>query len=233
MNTEFSLKLVWNAILKNIVWIILITVVFTGAAGVLTIYQKPVYSSTATFYSINVAGDLSYSSSALVSAQQMFVNDFIVITKSEKMLGRVADDIETQFKDSKYKNDISLLGLMISAKQIENTSAFTVTVKSNSPEEAKYIVNLIADNMRPVIDDAVKRENAVATLSRGSEPEKVSPSLTRNVIIGFALGFAGSVIMFTLIMLYDRTIRTEEDIKKYFKLPIIGVIPEWDSPAKD
>ena len=45
---------------------------------------------------------------------------------------------------------------------------------------------------------------------------------------GFAIGFFGSFFVFLIVAYYDRTVRSEDDLKKRFDLPIIGVIPTWD-----
>lgn len=224
MNTELNLKHIWLAIKKNIIWIVLITLLFFGGAIGLTFMQKPVYASTASFYSINVADDVNYSSSTLVSAQQMLVNDYIEITKQQRMLEEVCDDLEKEYGKT-YTT--AKIGSMISARQIKDTSVFTVTVSSQNKTEAKIIVNVIEQNIAEVISRTVRRENAVVTLSKGSDPVQVSPSMTKNAMIGFLMGIVGSTVAFVVASLYDKTIRTEEDIKEKFKKPVIGVVPAW------
>ena len=75
MNIEVNFKHIWYAFKKNVIWISLITIVFLAGSVGFTMLQKPVYASTVSFYSINTADEVNYSSSTLVSAQQMLVND--------------------------------------------------------------------------------------------------------------------------------------------------------------
>jgi len=50
-----------------------------------------------------------------------------------------------------------------------------------------------------------------------------------NLLAGFAVGFFGSLILFFAVAFYDRTVRTEQDLKNHFEIPVIGVIPKWEN----
>ena len=56
----------------------------------------------------------------------------------------------------------------------------------------------------------------------------VSPNKLKNLLISMILGlFAGCGLAFFFEYL-DQTVRTEEDIEKYFNLPVLSVIPQAD-----
>ena len=55
---------------------------------------------------------------------------------------------------------------------------------------------------------------------------KVSPSTSKNAILGGLLGLLISTALVVLISLFDRTIKTDEDIARVLNLPVLGVIPE-------
>jgi len=227
VNTELNFKFIITATKKYLPYIIVITLIFTGIAAVISFTATPVYSVTATFYSINVAPDYDYSSSQLVSAQQDLVNDYIEIIKSDKMLTVVRDDL----KENGYENtSVGRIRSMISASQIDETSAFTVSVSGIDTKEIKDTMTAICENVGDVIDSTQQREHAIEVLTDTSEltVKKVSPRTALNLASGFAIGFFGSFFFFLIVAYYDRTVRAEEDLKKRFDLPIIGVIPTWD-----
>ena len=225
MESEFNLKLIFNALKKNLIWIIAITLLCTSLAGVVTFFIAPTYSSSAKYLSTNYKSGDSFAQSALVSAQQELVNDYIEIIKSEKMLATVSEKLKEKGLDYSQEK----LEKMISGQQIKETSAFTVTVSSKDPEHSRIIVATISENVVKVIDDVQKRENSVAVLDPETDPEKTDPSLTRNVFISFVASFMIATLAFGLAAFYDRTVRNEDDLKKRFNLPILGVIPEWKS----
>ena len=119
---------------------------------------------------------------------------------------------------------------MISAQQIDDTSAFTVTVSGTDIKEILDVATILCKNAGAIIDETQQRPHSLDVLSDSDEltPRKVSPSMTKNVLIGLAVGFFGSLILFMIISYYDRTVREEEDLKSRFEIPIIGVIPKWE-----
>ena len=55
---------------------------------------------------------------------------------------------------------------------------------------------------------------------------KTSPSMSKNVMLGFLLGavlVAGIVVVLELL---DDTIQSEEDIEQYLGIPTLAVVPE-------
>ena len=67
----------------------------------------------------------------------------------------------------------------------------------------------------------------VTVLNSAKIPEKKSsPSNIKNTMIGFLLGCVidGCIVLY--ILLNDRNIRTEEELKQIFDYPIIGLIPD-------
>ena len=119
---------------------------------------------------------------------------------------------------------------MISASQIDETSAFTVSVSGINTDEIKDTVESICKNVGAIIDETQQRDHAIEVLTDTSEltVRKVSPRMGLNITAGFAIGFFGSFFVFLIVAYYDRTVRSEDDLKKRFDLPIIGVIPTWD-----
>ena len=225
METEFNLRLMLGALKKNIIWIIAITLLATLLVGVVTLFTPPTYSSSAKYISTNNKEGDSFAQSALVSAQQELVDDYIEIIKSEKMLASVSEKLKERGIDYSQER----LEKMISGQQIRETSAFTITVKTKDPEHSRIIVQTISENVVEVIDEVQKRKNSVAVLDPETEPKKTGPSLVKNVALACGASFVLVTVIFGAIAFYDRTVRNEADLKKRFKLPIIGVIPEWKS----
>ena len=58
----------------------------------------------------------------------------------------------------------------------------------------------------------------------------VSPSLSRNLFLAFALGVAAATAAVWLIELLDDTFKSVEDIEERLRLPVLGVIPFYRDP---
>jgi len=55
------------------------------------------------------------------------------------------------------------------------------------------------------------------------------PNILNNLIIAFILGFSSSITWIFTDEYFDNTIKNNEDIEKYFKLPLLGQIPLTDT----
>ena len=54
-----------------------------------------------------------------------------------------------------------------------------------------------------------------------------------NCILAFIIGAIISFAFFALRSILNTIIRTEDDVKKSFKYPLIGIIPSWDLNEKN
>lgn len=57
-------------------------------------------------------------------------------------------------------------------------------------------------------------------------PSPSSPSMKKNLLIGFLAGFALSFLIFFIKDLYDTSINSEDDLAKEFNIPILGTVPK-------
>ena len=223
MESEFNIKLILKALKKNVLFILLIGTLCAAIAGGIAAVTPPTYSSTAKYLSTNYMTENEFTQSALVNAQQDLVKDYIEIIKSKIALERVSEKLA----QSGIVYSHTELLKMIKGDQIDDTSAFTITVSCKNKSHSKAIAESLSSVITEVVDTVQKRENTVAVLDSGSDPVKTYPSISRNTVIGFVLGAFVSTVVFALVAFYDRTLRTEDDLKKRFNLPILGVIPEW------
>lgn len=63
-------------------------------------------------------------------------------------------------------------------------------------------------------------------------PDPVSPNVMKNTAIAALLGLVVSVGIVVLRELLDNKIKTEDDVRKYLDLPVVGVIPDYDMGGK-
>ena len=65
----------------------------------------------------------------------------------------------------------------------------------------------------------------VSVLSKANgTATKVSPNLIQNLAIGLILGIIIAMMIVVLKELFDRRIRTEEDVKRELNIPVLGSI---------
>lgn len=227
MTTQYStnvrvvtLKDLW-VILINRLWImILAALVVTG--GILLFNRLtfvPAYSSTATLYILRQdnAGSTRNSDSDFSLALKV-VNDCDYLLKSHSVLDEVIRELNL---DTDYKT----LSKCVSISNPENTRILEVTVESNSPENAKQIVDAICKIGQEQITEAMgfQQVNLYEYGTLNNKPCNIM-SITTYMLIGMITAILVYSVFLVIFLLDDR-IRTEEDIERYLGLSVLGDIP--------
>ncbi len=227
---EIDLKRIWNAFLRKL-WLVLL-VSFISAAVVLvgTVYLiTPQYKSTALFYvnnnSLSVGGTAVNIDSGDITASKSLVETYIVILNSREVLEDVIDYAEVDYTYDELKS-------MLSASSVNSTEVFEVVITGPNPEEAERIADAITEILPNKISNIVEGTSAkvVDYAIRAEKPS--SPDRTMNTIIGFLLGFVFSVAVVVVLELMDNTVRSENDVSQNVSHPILASVPDMLSNTK-
>ena len=236
MESDFSGKLLVKILKKYTVWILLCAVLAGGIAFAYTCTVKPVYSTTSSFYVTNIQDKADFTQSALVAAAQSLAKGYIEIIKSDRLLVSVSEDLKALYG---YEISSGKLRSLISGKVETDSEVFTITVNHTDPVFVDRVLRSIEKSAPAVIDSTVKRADCVVLLTgvstaRPVEIEngkplasKISPNHFSNTLIGSVVGLIISFAAFAFITVSDRTIRSDEDIKSRYDVPIIGSVPRW------
>lgn len=190
----------------------------------------PKYESTAKFYvnnSLLSVGNASTSlSSGDLTAARSLVDSYIVILQTRETLNDVSDYAGVNLKSSE-------LGKMITAEAVDNTEIFAVTVTSEDPQEAEAIANAITYILPKRITSLVEGTSAKVVEAAVVPSRPSSPSYAKNTILGFLVGGILSVGAIVLWMVFDTTIRVEEDITQCCKYPLLATVPDMNIKGKE
>ena len=114
----------------------------------------------------------------------------------------------------------------LSVTNTSNTRMLDITVTSANPDEAAAIANEYAKVASDFIAETMSTDkpNIVSVALVPSNP--VSPSMVRNVAIGFLAGVVLAAAIVTIRMLLDDKIKTAEDIRRYTGLVNLAIVPK-------
>lgn len=222
------LKLV-KALWRKALVIILIAAIFAAGAFAYTLFFiSPSYDATASFYVNNSSfsvGSTSFSiSSSELSASNNLVNIYIYILQSRTTL---EDVIAKGSLNCNYET----LSKMITAKAIQNTAAFDVTVRCSNPVEAEHIANTIAEVLPSRIAEIVDG-SSVRIVDYAIVPaHRSAPSYTKNTVIGFLAGAILAAGIVTVKFLIDErndvVIHSSDELRKlYPDIKVLALIPD-------
>lgn len=218
-----------KALWKNILAIALVAVIFGSAAfGCTAFLIEPKYQATASLYVNNSSfslGNTSFSiSNAELSASNSLVSVYIYILNSRTTMEDVIKEADLTYTPEE-------LSKMVSAKGINATGAFEVTVTSTSPSEAELIANTIAkllpDRIAEIVDGSSVRIVDYAIIPS----HRSGPSMVKNTAIGILTGgfLAGAVV--TIRFLTDDKsklmIKSADELREmYPDIPVLAMIPD-------
>ena len=99
-----------------------------------------------------------------------------------------------------------------------------ITVTSPDPEEAQLIANTYAAVAPEFIAKVMKTVEPSIFQEARLPVSPVSPSKSRNLILGFLIGAMLAVGVITMMFVMDDKVRTSDDITKLLGLPTLGVV---------
>lgn len=222
-----SLTELWDVFLRRL-WIILLAAVV--AAGGTALYVNltfvPQYASTATLYILRQHESAGNNATATdFSLALNVVNDCTYLLKSHSVLDQVIGELELECS---YHN----LYHSISARNPEDTRILEVTVVSDTPEQAKAIVDRLCEIGAEKVMDAMgfRQLNLYEYGTLGQEPCNRTSAVTYSsvAVLTAMITYAACLLWYVL----DDAIRTEEDVERYMGLSVLGDIPHADEEKR-
>lgn len=224
-----TLKDLWDLFIQRIVVIVLAAAIAAGGFLALdVVFYDPEYSSTATMYILRRGSGENTSSGEAANELTLalrLVYDCNYFLKSRTVLGTVIEDLGL---DMSY----SQLYSRISTANPTNTRILEITVRGDSPEQAKAIVDKICDIGPAKIEEAMGFSQ-VNLYEYGNLP--AAPSNRLNILKYMVVGAAAAVAVyavFLLMFILDDRIRTDEDVEMILGLSVLAEIPNVGGSGK-
>ena len=150
-------------------------------------------------------------------------------TQIGRIKGSISDQYQAALANEKALSD-KLSQLKAEAMDLRSRSVqYTILTRDADTNRSLYDGLLQQFRELGVASDA--QSNNVSVVDKAELPgAPVSPSLTRNLFLAFALGVAAATGAVWLIELLDDTFKSVEDIEERLRLPVLGVIPFYRDP---
>ena len=203
------LSILWEKIL-----VIIATGIIVGLAGFLVskFLITPKYESETKLYVLNRANDSATTLSDVQLSTQLTKDYQILVTSAP-------------VKELGLNMKASELASTISVDTPSDTRVLQITVTSDDPKRAKDIADKVAQVSSKKICDIMKIEQ-VNVIEEGSLSEEPAVDTVQKwTLIGLALGIVLSCAVIIIRSMLDDTVKTTEDVEKYFDLSTLAVIP--------
>lgn len=216
MENSLDLSKFMKAIKKNWKLLLILPIIFMLIALLMTMFlMKPKYESN-TQVLVNQKEKKSELMAQEVQSNIQLVNTYSEIVKSPRILDEVAK------KNKKYS--ASEIKSMLTATTQAESQILNVNIESGSKKDAEKVANDIAKVFNDEMPDIMNVDNVTILSKANGTASKVSPSLIINLAIGLILGLILALIIIILKEIFDKRIRTEEDIERELNIPVLGSI---------
>ena len=207
------------SILWEKIWVIIATGIIVGLAGFLVskFLITPKYESETKLYVLNRANDSATTLSDVQLSTQL-TKDYQILVTSAPVMNQVIKELGLNMKASELASTISV-------DTPSDTRVLQITVTSDDPKRAKDIADKVAQVSSKKICDIMKIEQ-VNVIEEGSMSEEPAVDTVQKwTLIGLALGIVLSCAVIIIRSMLDDTVKTTEDVEKYFDLSTLAVIP--------
>ncbi|MCC6093976.1 MAG: hypothetical protein LIV24_02980 [Eubacterium sp.] len=221
---------VFKAIGANIGQILIVALAFAIVTCAITIFViKPTYRSYFTAF-VNNRTTASENTQSLqsgdVSAAQSLTYTYAAIMKSRPV---IEDALKKASLDSEYEyKDISD---NITTEIEQNTQLVTVYVVTGSAEDSYNLCKAIAEIAPDYIASVVEGSSMKVVTNPVMATSPYSPSVQKNVAIGFIIGLLLMMVIAVVRSLMDTRIKDAQQLEADFNIPIIGTIPNYEQAA--
>lgn len=234
VENTIDLKVLFTALISHIKFIIIVTLIFTiGALCITKFFITEKYTATAQIYvdpRNNTTSDSALNYNDLSAAEKLVSTCQILFTGD-----RMAEHVETDLKNLYDVEDFSIAELksMISVEAASTgTSVMNIKVVSEDPEISAIIANIVLSRANEVYEDIVEG-GVVKTVNTAVVPDAPSsPNTTKNMILGFALGFVFSCGIIIVLELIDTKIKPTDDLEQMYGIPLFAEILDFESNVK-
>ena len=225
---ELDLKELFNLFWHKKVQIILIILIFIVLGVIYTVgFTTPMYTSSTTLL---LAGTEKQEGQTLstnsITATDITINSNLVSTyselvKSKNVLGQVISNLGIDISEDTLRNNISVTA-------VKDTELIEIAVTTENPEYAPRIANETAKVFIQKVAEFYNINNVhiVDEAELSQEPSNINHQ--KDIIIFAFIGLVVAVVYVLVANMLDTTIKTAEEIEKYFKVPVLASIPVCD-----
>lgn len=181
-------------------------------------FVTPMYMAETRMYILNRTNE-SYVGSADFQISNYMLKDYTVLITGQNVTKEVISRLGLRMSPGALRQKI-----IVSAP--ENTRVLQINVEDADPQVAADIANMIYTVASQQIQSIMDVGSVKLVYAAEAPTAPISPNVQKGVTNAAAIGFIIVLIVFLLIYVIDGTIRSEEDVKHYLDLCVLGVIPQ-------
>lgn len=225
---EIDLKELFEMFWNKKVQIILIILIFMVIGIIYSVgFVTPMYSSSTTLVLAGTASSTGEQSTNTITTADLSINSQLVSTyselvKSKNILGQVIANLGINIDEEELRKNVEVTS-------VEDTELIEITVSNENAEYAARIANEIANVFEQRIAKEIYNVNNVHIVDEATVSEAPSNvNHLKDIVIFAFIGVVVAVMYVLIANMLDTTVKTQEDIEKSIKIPVLASIPMYD-----
>lgn len=228
---EIDLKELIDMFLEKKFLIIIVVLIAAILGAVYTLKLiVPEYQSSTSLVLVQVETETTSEDTSSITSSDITLNSNLVhnyreVAKSKTVATKVIDNLNLDMSLTEVQNSISVTS-------ISNTELIKITVTHTDPELACKIANEVAKVFIEKVNEIYKLSNVHVLDEAEVSYVKTNIHLTKNIV---TFAFGGFILVFAYIIvinLLDTTVKSDTDIEKALKIPVLASIVYTDESLK-
>lgn len=216
---EIDLSQLLKLLKKNIRLIIilaLVGIIIAASATTFLISKKYQSQGSVLLKADVVNGSLD---STQVNTNKMMVNNYVKLLQGNNIQDQVAKNLN--ITSAEVRSSLSITNTT-------DTQIIEISSTTLDPGLSKRIVDETISVFTTLIQEKLDVTNVTIVDQPEVNPNPVSPSMVKNVIIGAVAGIVISLGYLLLTYLLDTKIKNGEQAEQYLGVPLLGIVPFFE-----
>ncbi len=233
METENEKTIRIETVLKVIAkrWFLILLIGALCAAlafGYSRFFKAQQYSSkvSAVVYNTNLENKTSVSSSDQ-SASSNMINTIVKVLTQDAYVTQASEKLNAMLEEGTPAVSKGKIKSMVSAT---NDGAMLMTVRADSDYKnlAQAVAKAYEECLPGIVNDLFP-SSVVRITTPATSASAIDKKVPMYTLLGFVIGAVAVFGIALVIELLDNTIKSEEDFKTFFPIPVLGAIPDIES----
>jgi len=226
MEDMIDLQELFQILKKRFLLIVVISLVAMTVTGAYTNFLvTPIYQASTQLVVSRLNNEINITS-AEISGSVLLINTLNLILVSPVILDQVIEDLDLNHTAAGLRNRMTVTNE-------RNAQVMTLIVQHERPALASEIANRTAEIFEREVPGLMNvDESLVRTLAQAQVPRfPVSPRPVMSMGVAFVIGAMFGLFLTFLLEFLDKTVKTEQEVRKLINTPVLGIIPV--TTAKD
>ena len=226
---ELDLKELFEIFWSKKLHIILIVLILMVIGLIYTIgFTTPMYTSSTTLVLATAGNNQEQSQETNsittndVTLNSKLVSTYSELVKSKNVLRQVISNLNIDVKEETLRQNVTVTA-------VKDTELIEISVTNQNPTYSAKIANEIAKVFTEKVAEIYNINNVhiVDEAEVANSPSNINHA--RDILIFAFIGIVIAAMYVLIANMLDTTIKTQEDIEKLYKLPVLVAIPIYDA----